>query len=399
MATPSQTAAEAPDLPLIEEDLRLARLTSRYLSGREILATHVSDGLEALAEARRHPYDVSDHAGRGAAGRVRGAAFMALVAAAHALGCYVDNPLYTASEAEVSASAAGSSGEASASGTGTGGTGTGGTGTGGTGTGGTGTGASGTGGTDGTSTGAATDGGETTGGLACLQGMTEVLYPLAPPMENGLVVSPNSIEPCAWPTPDDVPIASCDDYNLYDLAGPGGYDYGSFDLAADPERGTAYYLIRFDSGQLKVALQDLPSEPLGYRFSLTIYEGIPAAEPDALEVLAITDADAGWLMSESTFKRARAGSAWSGGDLASSLVPLTALDTLVASDQPTHFELTSPIFVIPDQDALVEMGLSLAVRHEDPYPRPYNKGTYMVEALDNVEWNGAGLWAVVCAGP
>ncbi|MBK8266500.1 MAG: response regulator transcription factor [Nannocystis sp.] len=63
MATTSQTAAEAPDLPLIEallveDDLRLARLTSRYLSGREILVTHVSDGIEALAEARRHAYDV-----------------------------------------------------------------------------------------------------------------------------------------------------------------------------------------------------------------------------------------------------------------------------------------------------------------------------------------------------
>ncbi|MCA9659111.1 MAG: response regulator transcription factor [Myxococcales bacterium] len=63
MAAPPQTAAEAPDLPLIEallveDDLRLARLTSRYLSGRGVVVTHVGDGIEALAEARRHPYDV-----------------------------------------------------------------------------------------------------------------------------------------------------------------------------------------------------------------------------------------------------------------------------------------------------------------------------------------------------
>lgn len=329
---------------------------------------------------------------------IGGAARGSVLVAALGLGCQVDNPLYTASEAQASAS--GSSDEASASGTGASGTSAGGTGT--SAASASGTGATTTTTTGGTSTGAATDAsGTTTGGLACPKGTMEGLYPLVAPVENGLVVSTNSIEPCAWPTPDDLPIASCDDYNLYDLAGPGGQDYGSFDLAADPERGTAYYLVRFDSGQLTAALQGLPDAPIAFRFSLTVYQGeVPAPEVNTLEVLAITNADAGWIMSESTFQRARTGSAWSGGDLAASTVPLTALMTAKGqANTPEHFEVISPNFTIPDQDELVAMGLSLAVRHEAPYPRPYDKGTYMVEALDNVEWKGAGLWAVVCAGP
>ena len=43
---------------LIEDDVRLARLTSEYLQGHNVVVTCVSDGARGLDEAVRRPYDV-----------------------------------------------------------------------------------------------------------------------------------------------------------------------------------------------------------------------------------------------------------------------------------------------------------------------------------------------------
>ncbi len=43
---------------LVEDDLRLARLTTEYLSGHGVAVTHVADGARGLEEARRRRYDV-----------------------------------------------------------------------------------------------------------------------------------------------------------------------------------------------------------------------------------------------------------------------------------------------------------------------------------------------------
>lgn len=43
---------------LIEDDLRLARLTTEYLSGHGVVVMHVADGARGLEEARRRRYDV-----------------------------------------------------------------------------------------------------------------------------------------------------------------------------------------------------------------------------------------------------------------------------------------------------------------------------------------------------
>jgi two-component system, OmpR family, response regulator len=43
---------------LIEDDLRLAELTIKYLQRHELLMTHMSDGTRGLAEATRRHYDV-----------------------------------------------------------------------------------------------------------------------------------------------------------------------------------------------------------------------------------------------------------------------------------------------------------------------------------------------------
>ncbi|MBZ5639763.1 MAG: response regulator, partial [Acidobacteriia bacterium] len=43
---------------LVEDDLRLARLTAEYLSGHGVAVTHVADGARGLEEARRRRYDV-----------------------------------------------------------------------------------------------------------------------------------------------------------------------------------------------------------------------------------------------------------------------------------------------------------------------------------------------------
>ena len=42
---------------LVEDDARLAQLTSRYLEGHGVLVTHAGDGLEGQAEALRRQYD------------------------------------------------------------------------------------------------------------------------------------------------------------------------------------------------------------------------------------------------------------------------------------------------------------------------------------------------------
>jgi DNA-binding response OmpR family regulator len=43
---------------LVEDDLRLARLTAEYLAGHGVAVTHVADGARGLEEARRRRYDV-----------------------------------------------------------------------------------------------------------------------------------------------------------------------------------------------------------------------------------------------------------------------------------------------------------------------------------------------------
>ena len=43
---------------LVEDDLRLARLTAEYLTGHGVAVTHVTDGARGLEEARRRRYDV-----------------------------------------------------------------------------------------------------------------------------------------------------------------------------------------------------------------------------------------------------------------------------------------------------------------------------------------------------
>ena len=43
---------------LVEDDLRLARLTAEYLSGHGVAVTHVADGARGLEEARRRRFDV-----------------------------------------------------------------------------------------------------------------------------------------------------------------------------------------------------------------------------------------------------------------------------------------------------------------------------------------------------
>ena len=43
---------------LVEDDLRLARLTIEYLSGHGVAVTHVTDGTRGLEEARRRRHDV-----------------------------------------------------------------------------------------------------------------------------------------------------------------------------------------------------------------------------------------------------------------------------------------------------------------------------------------------------
>ena len=43
---------------LVEDDLRLARLTAEYLAGHGVAVTHVTDGARGLEEARRRRYDV-----------------------------------------------------------------------------------------------------------------------------------------------------------------------------------------------------------------------------------------------------------------------------------------------------------------------------------------------------
>jgi two-component system OmpR family response regulator len=43
---------------LVEDDLRLARLTAEYLSGHGVAVTHVADGARGLEEALRRRYDV-----------------------------------------------------------------------------------------------------------------------------------------------------------------------------------------------------------------------------------------------------------------------------------------------------------------------------------------------------
>ena len=46
------------DALLVEDDVRLARLTTRFLEARGVVVTHVGDGTAALAKARQHDYDV-----------------------------------------------------------------------------------------------------------------------------------------------------------------------------------------------------------------------------------------------------------------------------------------------------------------------------------------------------
>ena len=43
---------------LVEDDQRLARLTTQYLSGHGVAVTHVADGARGLEEARRRRFDV-----------------------------------------------------------------------------------------------------------------------------------------------------------------------------------------------------------------------------------------------------------------------------------------------------------------------------------------------------
>jgi len=51
---------EAPliEALLVEDDVRLARLTARFLQARGVVLTHIDHGDAALVEARRHDYDV-----------------------------------------------------------------------------------------------------------------------------------------------------------------------------------------------------------------------------------------------------------------------------------------------------------------------------------------------------
>lgn len=46
------------DALIVEDDVRLARLTTRFLEARGVVVTHVGDGTAALAKARQHDYDV-----------------------------------------------------------------------------------------------------------------------------------------------------------------------------------------------------------------------------------------------------------------------------------------------------------------------------------------------------
>jgi len=43
---------------LVEDDVRLARLTAEYLSGHGVVVTHVADGKRGLEEALRGRWDV-----------------------------------------------------------------------------------------------------------------------------------------------------------------------------------------------------------------------------------------------------------------------------------------------------------------------------------------------------
>lgn len=52
MSDPTLTAL------LVEDDLRLARLTAEYLSGHGVVVSHVADGRRALEEAQRGRWDV-----------------------------------------------------------------------------------------------------------------------------------------------------------------------------------------------------------------------------------------------------------------------------------------------------------------------------------------------------
>jgi two-component system OmpR family response regulator len=49
-----------PDIAalFIEDDVRLARLTSEYLGGHGVRVTHVADGIRGLEQAQRGPFDV-----------------------------------------------------------------------------------------------------------------------------------------------------------------------------------------------------------------------------------------------------------------------------------------------------------------------------------------------------
>src|SRR5262249_53318229 len=53
-----ETGTEIIRVLFVEDDERLARLTTRYLEGHGILVTWVADGNHGLAEALRSTYDV-----------------------------------------------------------------------------------------------------------------------------------------------------------------------------------------------------------------------------------------------------------------------------------------------------------------------------------------------------
>lgn len=48
---------ESLHILMIEDDQRLAQLTSRYLASHGVVVSHAANGIEGLAEAIRHPYD------------------------------------------------------------------------------------------------------------------------------------------------------------------------------------------------------------------------------------------------------------------------------------------------------------------------------------------------------
>ena len=239
----------------------------------------------------------------------------------------------------------------------------------------------------------------TTGGaLTCPEGSTEVLHLLAPAVANVLVISPNTDGmPCVW----DIAYPNCGDFRRTS---------GFLPMANEPGKGHSYFLVRFDPEAFSEALLAVPGDVVGLQLGLVYWEPKPHADPPiALALAALTPEDDAWVPSEATYLESEGGDPWSAGDLGPSLLDLipfylTAENTaagdeekvLKMADNPAeyHAVVRTPTFDLPDRDAYVAMGLSLAVHLAQELP--YLDGSFGVKAIDT-EWSDPALFAVTCA--